>query len=316
MSVQVKTKNGRLGSRPGPHREAIGSLLLMTTFQFMLSMQHRTVLEYQRYRYLKLALLVIVGAIVAYAYQRAPVGRYGGTLVGYVLGTIGALIILWLMWFGVRKRQYKASGASVQDWLSAHVYLGLTLIVVATLHAAFQVGWNVHTLAYVLMMMVIASGIFGMYAYLRFPAMTTENMAEDTLDGVLLKISDLDREAKKLALAMPENLLNAVTASVQSTQIGGGVYAQIRAKHPNCPTNQAVALLEAVNKGRAFKGEQAQVLHELYAVMLRKQKLVARARRDVRFKALMDLWLYFHVPLSFALLAALIAHIVSVFFYW
>jgi hypothetical protein len=28
------------------------------------------------------------------------------------------------------------------------------------------------------------------------------------------------------------------------------------------------------------------------------------------------LWLLFHVPLSFALLATLTAHIVSVFFYW
>jgi hypothetical protein len=30
----------------------------------------------------------------------------------------------------------------------------------------------------------------------------------------------------------------------------------------------------------------------------------------------MDIWLYFHVPLSIALLAALTIHIVSVFFYW
>ena len=30
----------------------------------------------------------------------------------------------------------------------------------------------------------------------------------------------------------------------------------------------------------------------------------------------MDVWLHIHVPLSFALLAALIAHIVSVFYYW
>ena len=40
------------------------------------------------------------------------------------------------------------------------------------------------------------------------------------------------------------------------------------------------------------------------------------ARRDLRYKALMDVWLHIHVPLSFALLAALIAHIVSVFYYW
>ena len=30
----------------------------------------------------------------------------------------------------------------------------------------------------------------------------------------------------------------------------------------------------------------------------------------------MDIWLYFHVPLTFALLAALVTHIVSVFIYW
>ncbi len=30
----------------------------------------------------------------------------------------------------------------------------------------------------------------------------------------------------------------------------------------------------------------------------------------------MDIWLYFHVPLSFALLAALPAHVVSVFYLW
>jgi hypothetical protein len=30
----------------------------------------------------------------------------------------------------------------------------------------------------------------------------------------------------------------------------------------------------------------------------------------------MDIWLYFHVPVTFALLAALLAHVVSVFFLW
>ena len=50
--------------------------------------------------------------------------------------------------------------------------------------------------------------------------------------------------------------------------------------------------------------------------MARKQELVDRARRAVALKARLDLWLYIHVPLSLALLAALIAHVVSVFFYW
>ena len=42
---------------------------------------------------------------------------------------------------------------------------GLSLIVIVTLHTGFQFGWNVHTLAYGLMLLVIVSGIFGIVVY-------------------------------------------------------------------------------------------------------------------------------------------------------
>ena len=41
-----------------------------------------------------------------------------------------------------------------------------------------------------------------------------------------------------------------------------------------------------------------------------------RIRQQMRIRALLEVWLYVHVPLTFALIAALAAHIVSVFFYW
>jgi hypothetical protein len=50
--------------------------------------------------------------------------------------------------------------------------------------------------------------------------------------------------------------------------------------------------------------------------MTRKSALVDRVRRDLRYRALLEVWLYAHVPLAFALLAALIAHVVSVFYFW
>jgi hypothetical protein len=279
-------------------------------------MQHHTVLEYRRYRYLKMAALVVIASITAYVVQSAPVGRYGGTPVGYALGIVAAAFVIWLMWFGVRKRQYKATRTSLRGWLSAHVYLGATLIIVTTLHASFQVGWNVHTLAYVLLLLVVLSGFFGIYAYLRFPALTTENLGEDTLAGLLATIATIDQDIQRLALAMPEPLMLAVQRSVEHTKVGGGVMAQLRRQHPNCPTNHALVMLEAVNKGRSFKGEQAQALFALYDLVLRKQSLLWRARADIRYKAVMDAWLFLHVPMSFALLAALVAHIVAVFFYW
>ena len=277
------------------------------------SMRHRTILEYKHYRYLKLAVFVVIASIVAYAVYTSPFGRYGGTPAGYALGTVGALLILWLMWFGIRKRRYKGSG-NIQGWLSGHVYLGTALVVVATLHTGFQVGWNVHTLAYVLMLLVIFSGFYGLYAYLRVPQLMTENLREDTLDSLLLKIADIDREARRLAVGMPDNINLAIQDSLQNTRIGGGVIAQISGRARNCPTARAVTTIQAAV--RQFKDEEARSNKDLYTLMLRKQHLLERARFDVRYKAILDFWLFLHVPLSLALLAALTAHIVAVFFYW
>ncbi|MBL8513949.1 MAG: hypothetical protein JNJ55_08145, partial [Betaproteobacteria bacterium] len=183
-----------------------------------------------------------------------------------------------------------------------------------TLHTGFQVGWNVHTLAYVLMMGVIVSGFYGIYAYLRIPGLMTENRAEDTFDSLILKIADIDREAQRLAIQMPDNINQAVQESIKNTRIGGGLAAQLSGKVRGCPTDRAVALCKS--SVREIKGDTAKVNTDLYAMLLRKQKLVARARTDIRHKAVLDLWLYFHVPLSIALLAALIAHVIAVFFYW
>src|SRR3546814_8954238 len=59
---------------------------------------------------------------------------------------------------------------SLKAWTSAHVYLGLSLIVIGTWHTGFQLGWNVHTLAWALMMLVILSGLYGVIAYATLPA--------------------------------------------------------------------------------------------------------------------------------------------------
>jgi hypothetical protein len=277
-------------------------------------MRHRTLLEYKGFRYLKLVVILMVASVAAYIWHRPPVGPYGGTWLGYTLGTIGALIILLLTWFGVRKRQYSASAATLQGWLSAHVYLGLSLIVVATLHTGFEVGWNVHTLAYVLMLIVIFSGFYGMYAYIRYPRLVTDNLGEDSLDSLFLKIAAQDNEARRIAVQLPDHINRAVLAAAQGTRIGGGLFKQLAGHVANCPTTAAVDLIR--ESGRELKGEEAKLNHELYAAMLHKQTLVERARTDIKYKARMAIWLYIHVPLSIALLAALIAHVVSVFYYW
>jgi len=277
-------------------------------------LRHQSLLAYANYRFFKIAVAVVALTVAAYLWDTPPGGRNGGTVLGYTLGTIGALLILWLLWFGIRKRRYNAGAVTLLSWLSAHVYLGTTLIVIATLHAAFQVGLNVHTLAYLLMLIVIFSGFYGVYMYLRVPRRLTDNLGDETRASLLLKIADLDKQAREIALGLPDNVNQLVLAAAQNTRVGGSWRRQLSGTDPDCATAAAVDQLQAI--GKSLRGEEARVNQRLYTVLLRKQELLAKVRRDVAYKARLDLWLYVHVPMSLALLAALAAHVISVFFYW
>ena len=139
-------------------------------------------------------------------------------------------------------------------------------------------------------------------------------MGEDTLDTLMVRIADLDNEARKMALPLSDEINAAVLAASQETRIGGGILRQLSGRQRNCPTTLAVERLQLL--GGTLGKSEAQINRELYLVMVRKQSLVQRAREDVMYRARMRFWLYFHVPLSLAMLAALVAHVVSVFFYW
>jgi hypothetical protein len=275
---------------------------------------HASFLVYRRFRYLKVAVLLSLASLVAYLGWEPPGGHNGGTWLGYALGTIGALLILWLMLFGIRKRRYGPGNWSLKGWLSAHVYLGLSLLLVATLHTAFQVGLNVHTLAYALMVVVILSGLFGVFAYVRLPRLMTENRMGQSLDGMALEMLELDRQCVDLALGLSDEYVAEVQRSRQQTRLGGSARRQLSGRDPKCGTTLALARVREL--ASTAPPAMSERVAGLVVVLGRKQELLQRARRDIRIKALMDLWLYVHVPLSFALLAALIAHVVAVFFYW
>lgn len=276
--------------------------------------RHYSILEYARFRWFKGALLLSAAASIAYLWHEPPVKPYGGTWLGYTLGTVGAVLILWLLWYGVRKRRYGSRMGTVQGWLSAHVYLGTALIVVVTLHTGFELGWNVHTLAYVLMLLVIASGFYGVFVYLRVPSAMTENLGEETLQSLLLRVADLDREMRERAWSLPDPLIALVDRSVKGSRLGGSFLRVVTGRDRDCPTAAAVA--GWARHAKSLTGESARLDKEVYGLLLQKQQLLERARRDLRHKAVLDLWLYLHVPLAFMLLAALLAHVISVFIYW
>ena len=274
---------------------------------------HEGFLVYANSKYLKWSVVLCLASIAAYIFYEPIDEHNGGTVLGYILGTVGALLIVWLTWLGIRKRQYGAH-FRLTAWVSAHVYLGLSLIVVATLHTGFQFDWNLHTLAYVLMIIVIVSGIFGIYAYARFPRLVTENRRGVSMDDLLTQIGDLDRECKQLAVGLPDEVSSLILKSCEETSIGGSIFRILSGKASNCPSDAAFTQLRSL----ASTVDQAHALstRKLLVLIGKKCGLLGTVRRDIQLKALMDIWLRVHVPVTIALLVALTIHIISVFYYW
>ncbi|MBV9863371.1 MAG: hypothetical protein JO267_14630 [Alphaproteobacteria bacterium] len=276
--------------------------------------RHESFLIVRNFRYLKLAAALAVVSLILYLADVPYGSRYGGTWAGYALGTVGALLILWLTWFGYRKRTYGQDHGVLVARLSAHVYLGLSLIVVATLHTGFHFGWNIHTLAYALMCLVVASGAFGVFTYAHYPRLMTENRQSTTMRQMLGRIASLNDELRTGAMGLDDRSAALVRRSIESTEIGGSVWRQLSGNYPQCST--AAALAGFAGEATTGFSDSESATRQTRLLLEEKAALLTRVRQDISYKAIMDIWLYFHVPLSFALLAALIAHVVAVFFLW
>lgn len=294
---------------------------------------HQSFLSYRRKRYLWIALALCVLSIAAYWLHQPRSSPNGGTWLGYTLGTIGAVLILWLTALGIRKRSYKSRLGTVQGWVSAHVYLGLALIVVVTLHTGFQFGWNVHTLAYGLMILVIVSGLIGISAYLRLPTEMSANRASLTREQMWAELGDLDQRSLRVAAKLPAEFRDAAASNRDRTRVGGSVWTVLAGlDHSQVllpigaggggvllranPDQSRVLEWLAAEQARSNDGDRTRAVGELISLVSARRVLLKRLRRDAQIRGWLEVWLYIHVPASLGLLGALIAHVVSVFFYW
>jgi hypothetical protein len=288
---------------------------------------HRNLLLYRGARYLWWSGGLVGVCTALYATQGDSQPPNGGTWQGYVLGAIGAALIALLTMLAIRKRSYRSTAGTVLGWASAHVYLGAALLVIATLHTGFQIGWNLHTLAYVLMCIVIVSGFFGLYSYLRHPQLIAKNREGGGRSELFAELLELDRSARALAARCASDVAIAVDSSIERTTLGGGVHAQLFSRDDShfvrgagAPQRnadqQAVVNFVADRLPRAEKGVEAANLQQLIVLLCRRQAVLRRVRRDIRLRGWLKIWLYFHLPVAVALLFALVLHILATFVYW
>ena len=286
-----------------------------------------TFLTHRSGRWAKWAVALLFASAVGYWAEDLRVPPNGGSVFGYTSGTIAAFLMLVLTYLGRRKRHYGSKLGTVKGWTSAHVYLGVALIGLTLLHSGFQVGWNWHTLAFALMLIVCLSGIYGVWAYQHYPALIDRNNLSQTRGALIDQLHHLDQDITGSLTRHDPGVASIVQGAIERTTLPNRWLDTLRGidhsevllpgKGLVSNTNMTALidyLIEQIEQGA--QGDTALNLQSLVGALGERASLISRIKEDLRLVTLTRIWLTIHIPIAFAAVAAVIIHVIAVFLYW
>lgn len=256
---------------------------------------------------------VILGiSAVLYAIYRVPAsaGAMGGTALGLAFGIVGFAFMIFAGLLGARKKVPVWRVGRAQAWMRGHLWLGLLSLPLILFHAGFHTGGPLTTVLTWLLVIVVASGLFGAILQHYLPAvMTREAPLEtiyDEMDHVNAQLRQEAAELVELAGARSVEDEEGVTISVeeQAAPLHNFFAEQVR---PFLENNAAKRgpLADASLAERSFAQLKRLLPPELHGAVDDLEDICEEHRqlaRQARLHRWLHGWLLVHIPLSLALL--------------
>jgi hypothetical protein len=118
----------------------------------------------------------------------------GSSLVGFSFGVLGGLIILFECFLWVRKNLLRTWRIGpTQDWMRAHIWLGLLALPLLIYHSGFRLGGTLTSVLMILLVIVVASGVWGLALQQVLPRFMLDRLPAETI------YSQIDNVAKQLS---------------------------------------------------------------------------------------------------------------------
>lgn len=283
-----------------------------------------------------LFLLCTLASAGWYAYEAWTSPRWpgGSSLPGFVFGVVGGLLCLFefLFWFRKKVRSWKIGSA--QAWLRAHIWLGLLTLPLLILHSGFRFGGTLSTTLLWLLIVVVASGIWGWCMQNFLPTQLLE-VPEETLVHQIDQLgAQLADDARAMVLRITGNepakvkgqkeeedatvavgLLRTPVAIPAGPLPGVKPLADFFDSSMSPYLQHGAAANESLAQpGRArlvFEQVRAQVPPEVHGVVNLFEGYCHQRRqwdRQRRIHFWLHNWLWIHFPLSIALIVLMFVH--------
>lgn len=271
-------------------------------------MTHETFINYANWRWFKISVCLILICIVWYIIDNPLLPKSGSTFYGYTVGIISAAIMIYLMWYGSRKRRYFTSVTTLKEILSAHIWLGIALLFLVPLHTGFRFNFNVHTMTAIFCLFTIITGVWGLYFYRALPKKVKSNRGEGSLKNLLEQFENLGSQIKKIETGKSDAFISFIsrfdTYSIPNLpQLLFGKRAKQLSKQ-----DTAIALA-------GIKDNERNDILSAISLIDKRFEFLAQIEHEALVQFWLKIWLYFHVPLACGSLVLLIIHIVSMLYY-
>ena len=271
-------------------------------------------LTYRSGLWLWISAATAVGLVLHYVSYQSRTVAYGGSIEGLIYGVAGTGLIAVLMYLGIRRRSYANSMGTLQGWVSAHVYLGLLTLLLIPLHAGFRFGWDVHTLAFVLLAVVVLSGVLGLFLYRTIPGRLTRYEAGQQADKIDPEIARLLSDMRALMKDKSDALVQIYKAELATSQsrASKGWSLLLKGQGGDLLAGRSADLARKVSSIPPSDQATFQILSQL---LLKKTQLEVNLLHQMQLRNVLQAWLYVHVPVSIAMVFAVGVHLIAVFLY-
>jgi hypothetical protein len=105
----------------------------------------------------------------------------GSSPPGLTFGIVGGLLILFELALWGRKKVRSWRIGRVQDWMAAHIWLGLLTVPLLIYHSGFRWGGSLSAVLMVLFLAVIASGVWGLILQQIIPTKMLHQVPAETI---------------------------------------------------------------------------------------------------------------------------------------
>lgn len=243
----------------------------------------------------RILILITIGAGFLFwaVYNWAPTLPIPGIEIGtvYTLGILSVLLIFLVMAYSIRKRIVRGVPGRLDNWLWAHIYLGILALFIIMLHAEFRFGWDYNTLAAILLALVIITGAVGRYFYTHLPGKIVKEQ-----ENVLSQLDELDKDIN--------NMLTGKSRAFQKI-----IGSELNIPSPISPDPEYWNALQT--KVNIIPKEERKDFEKAVELLINKAKLESQSIGQLKYKPLFKGWLATHIFLTIGLFSLITIHILD-----